>query len=116
MAAVSLQLDQNLTGAKSQVLRRSCNELVGLMFGQMLREARQGKLARGLTDSPASRMFQGQLDDVLIQSASRGDSGSGVFSAISNGLYRQLAGKMTAAPAGDVQGLATAQERMNVKG
>jgi Rod binding domain-containing protein len=94
MSAVSLQLDANMTGPKGPMLRRSCNELVGMMFGQLLREARQSKLARGLTDSSAQRMFQGQLDDVLIQSAARGDGGQGVFSALSDGLYRQLAGRM----------------------
>ena len=98
MAAVSLQLDQVAAGPKDPALRRACNELVGVMFGQLLREARQGKLARGLTDSPAYRMFQGQLDDVLIQSAARGDRGQGVFSALSDGVYRQMAGHVAQPP------------------
>ncbi len=90
MSAVTLQIDK-ATGAKTpQALHTACNEMVGLMFGQLLHQARGSTLAKGLTDSPALRTFQGQLDDVLIQSASRGDKGTGVFSAVADGLYRQL--------------------------
>jgi Rod binding domain-containing protein len=124
MGAVSLQLDQRVSGAKPQTLRRACNELVGLMFGQLLKDARQSKLARGLTDSSAGRMFQGQLDEVLIQSAARGDRGTGVFSAISDGIYRQLGGAASVAqPPSAVQArgkvaqpASAVQKRMDVKG
>jgi Rod binding domain-containing protein len=106
MSAVTLQIDRGNLQHTPAALRSSCNELVGLMFGQMLKEARSSQLARGLTDSSASRVFGGQLDDVLVQSASRGDSGQGVFSAISAGLYRQLAPTLTNPASG----------KLNVKG
>ena len=118
MAAVSLQLDQRQPGTGPEMLRRSCNELVGMMFGQLLREARQSSLARGLTDSSAYRVFRGQLDDVLIQSAARGDGGTGVFSAVSEGLYRQLVGHVAQpSPAGVAQPPSAVQAAgMDVKG
>ncbi len=97
MAAIALQLDSAPTaGTPHARLRQACDEFAGMaLFGQLLKNSRQSCLNSGLMESPAQRIFQSQLDDVLMQRAS-GRSVGGVGEA----LYRHLAPALGPAPAG----------------
>ncbi|MFW6145967.1 MAG: hypothetical protein ACOC7R_01380 [Planctomycetota bacterium] len=91
MSAISVQLDHPSFAAmgRERQLRTACNEFIGtVMFGQMLAEARRSVLTDDLFNSPARRMFQAQLDDVLLQQASGG--AGGMFGDLSEALVRSL--------------------------
>jgi len=78
-------------GRPPQSLRRACNELIGMvMFGQMLRQARESSLNSELFHSSGERMFAGQLDDMLIKKATSGGDGQSPFGSLAEGLWRQL--------------------------
>ena len=79
------------SGRPPQPLRRACNELIGMvMFGQMLRQARDSALNSELFHSPGERMFAGQLDELLIAKATSGGDGRSPFGRLAEGLWRQL--------------------------
>ncbi len=92
MSAISVHLDDPGFAAmgRARQLRAACNEFIGgVMFGQLLAEARRSPLADDLLDSPAGRMFQAQLDDVLLQQAV-GGAEAGMFGDLSAALVRSL--------------------------
>jgi len=96
MGAVSVQLDHPGFEAlpREQQMRIACNEFIGaVMFGEMLREARNSSLNSGLFSSPAQRAFQTQLDDVLLQQATGGPDSRGVFGELGDAMYRSLSGR-----------------------
>ncbi len=101
MAAVALQL---AAAAKPNVsarqkLRAVCEEFIGMtMFGQMLREARDSSLNNDLFHSSGERIFQSQLDDVLLRGAASGDRPSR-FGRLGEALYNSLARRLNAAAA-----------------
>ena len=90
MAAVALQLNE-LSSQVSQPraqLRTACNEFIGMvMFSQVLRQARDSALNADLLGSSAQRVFQSQLDDVLIQNISAAD---GAFGSLSEAMFERL--------------------------
>ncbi|NQU75120.1 MAG: hypothetical protein HQ546_02255 [Planctomycetes bacterium] len=103
MSAVALQLGAaaasqagQSTADRQRQLRGACNELVGMvMFAQMLRTARNGRLNGELFHSSGEQIFQSQLDDVLIQKTCRDDAG-GIFGQLGEAIYRRLGGPGTA--------------------
>lgn len=87
MSAIALQLDSQAAKQDPHTkLRQACSEFVSMAtFGQMLREARKSCLNSGLWNSSAEKIFDQQLDDVLLQRAS-----DRLGKTIGEGLYRQL--------------------------
>ena len=87
MSAIALQLDGQPGKQDPQTkLRKACSEFVSMAtFGQMLREARKSSLNSGLWNSSAEKIFNQQLDDVLLQRAS-----DKLGKSVGEGLYRQL--------------------------
>ena len=101
MSAISVQLDSPAFSAMSQArqLRAACNEFIGsVMFGEMLREARESTLNSNLLSSNAQKVFQSQLDDVLIQQAMGGSHEQSTFGALGEALYRSMSARPQAAP------------------
>ena len=93
MSAVTLEL--NRASAASEAARgrlnAACNEFLGMVtFGTMLRQARESTLNSELLHSRAERVFQSQLDDVLLRKATRGEAGEGMFGRLGQALQRQL--------------------------
>jgi len=106
MSAISVQLDHPGFAAmqRERQLRTACNEFIGtVMFGQMLDEARESALADDLFNSPGQRVFQAQLDDVLLQRASGGADG-GMFGDLSEALVRSLSRPRPESGTLDVEG------------
>ncbi|NLF29985.1 MAG: hypothetical protein GX591_03755 [Planctomycetes bacterium] len=106
MSAISIQLDNPSFAAMRQErqLRSACNEFIGtVMFGQMLSEARQSVLNDDLFSSPGARVFQSQLDDVLLQQAA-GTADGGMFGDLSEALVRSLSRPGSPGGALDVEG------------
>ena len=101
MGAISVQLDSPAFAALSRErqLRVACNEFIGtVMFGEMLREARESTLNGDLLSSSAQKVFQSQLDDVLIQQAMSGSHEQSTFGALGEALYRSVSGRPQAPP------------------
>jgi Rod binding domain-containing protein len=95
MAAVVTQINPTQIAAAgktpAQALRNACNELAGnMLFGTMFRQMRESGLNSDLCESPATRMFQSQLDETLLD-RSAGELGRGVGEA----LFRQLSQRMS---------------------
>ena len=106
MSAISIQLDNPSFAAMRQErqLRSARNEFIGtVMFGQMLSEARQSVLNDDLFSSPGARVFQSQLDDVLLQQAA-GTADGGMFGDLSEALVRSLSRPGSPGGALDVEG------------
>lgn len=92
MADVTPILDSPMRTATSreQKLRTACKDFVGMVvFAPMLRQARRSSLNCKFLDSSAQRIFQSQLDDVLLQQSSTGDQ-TGSFAQLGEALYRSL--------------------------
>jgi len=102
MAAVASQLDAAAPPDLSarRKLRVACEEFIGMtMFGPMLREARGSSLNGDLFHSSGERVFQAQLDDVLLRGAASGE-GPSRFGRLGDALYESLARSLRGAPTG----------------
>ena len=100
MAAVALQADVAAAPPPAQQdgrLRRACNEFIGMvMFGQIMRQVRDSSLNSELMHSSGERIFQRQLDDVLLQRACAADSAGGMFGQLGEAMYRSLSASRAA--------------------
>lgn len=80
-------------GSESRQLRRACDEFVGMiMFGQLLRQARDSSLNSDLFANNGAKLFQSQMDDLVLQRASRGEGRASMFGGLGDALYRGLGG------------------------
>lgn len=108
MGMTTVQLSNPAFAALSQdrQLRMACNDFIGsVMFGQMLKQARNSSLNSGLFSGKGEKVWQAQLDDALLQQAAASPNGAGMFGDLGDALYRSLGGRHAGATRSlDVEG------------
>ncbi len=110
MAAVAMTMSPTDAVAKAksetQQLRQACDEFIGMvMFGEMLKEARGSSLNSDLFSNSGTKLFQSQLDDVMLKDAAAGNGTQSMFGGLGDSLFDTLGGRrLIPRPTLDVQG------------